>query len=133
MSRRAEQVASVLHRAVQSVLSEGLADPRLDALITVTGVKVSPDLAEAVVSVSVTPADRESLVMHGLRAAAAHIRRQASELVSIHKPPRLVFKADRSVRKQMEILATLAEIERERVEPDAGDPGPSPTDTEPSP
>lgn len=136
MSRRADQVSSVLRRAIQSVLVEGLSDPRLDAMITITGVRVSGDLQEAVVSVSVAPEEKAELALHGLRAASGFIRRQAGERVAIHRPPRLVFKLDKAYRKQQEVLAAIAEVARERSEPadhphhdstnTQGDPGPDP-------
>lgn len=116
MSRRADQLSSVLHRAIQSVLVEGLSDPRLDALVTVTGVKVTGDLQEAVVSVSVMPEDKAELALHGLRAASGFIRRQAGERVAVHRPPRITFKLDKAYRKQQEVLTAIAEIARERTD-----------------
>ncbi|HBS29933.1 MAG TPA: 30S ribosome-binding factor RbfA, partial [Phycisphaerales bacterium] len=99
MSHRPDQIASVLHRAVQSIITEGLADPRLDAMITVTGVTVGADLQEAVVSIAVSPEEKGDLALHGLRAASGFIRRKAGERVALHRPPRLVFKIDKALRK----------------------------------
>ncbi|MDX2115500.1 MAG: 30S ribosome-binding factor RbfA [Planctomycetota bacterium] len=110
MSRRTEQVASILHRAVQSVISEGLSDPRIEGVITITGVRVTDDFAHALVSVSVLPARNESRVIHGLNDAAGFIRRQAGERVSLHHPPRLLFKLDRSSKREAWVLSTLADI-----------------------
>lgn len=123
MSRRTEQLASVLHRAVQSVLTEGLADPRLTGLLTVTEVRVSDDLSEAVVSVSIFPEKKEDLSMHALRDASAHIRRRAGELVALARPPRLTFKLDRRLKREASVLQTLAAL-REEAAPETGD-GPS--------
>lgn len=110
----------MLHRAVQSVLSEGLSDPRLEALITVTGVQVSADLAEAVVSVSILPEARHSAVIHGLRDAAGHIRHAASERVSLARPPRLVFKLDKSLKREARVLGAIAQV---KLEEGAAGPG----------
>ena len=131
MNTRSLQLASVIHRAVQSVLSEGLADPRLEAMITVTSVKVAENRKTATISVSVLPEKRQDLVMHGLRDAARHIRRVASDRVSLHKTPEFTFKLDRSVKKQSEILAALSQLEQERGEsetPDSPDPPVTTTD-----
>jgi len=113
-NHRGEQLGSVIHRAVQSVISGGLSDPRLDALITVIDVKVTDDRRTAVVSVSVMPENHESRVIHGLRDAARHIRREAGEIVEIHKLPELVFKLDRSTKKQAELLDAMARVKAER-------------------
>ncbi len=119
-NHRGEQLASVIHRAVQSVISRGLSDPRLKALITVIDVKVTEDRRTAVVNVSVMPENHESRVIHGLRDAAKHIRREAGELVEVHKLPELVFKLDRTNKKQAELLDAMARVRAEREAHPAG-------------
>jgi ribosome-binding factor A len=111
--RRAEQMSSIIHRAVQSVLSGGLSDPRLDAMLTVTNVRVSSDRRQATVSVSVLPEERESRVIHGLRDAARHIRREAADLIDVHRMPDLIFKLDRTIKKQAAIHDALHRVREE--------------------
>lgn len=132
MSRRAEQASSVLQRAVQSVLVEGLSDPRLDAMITVTGVRVTPDMNTAIVSVSIMPEAREKLAMHGLTAAARHIRRRIGELVALHNPPELIFKLDRGAKRERAIMEALSKVKAERETPPEDPTEPQP-DQAPSP
>lgn len=126
-SHRGEQLGSVIHRAVQSVISGGLSDPRLESLITVTAVKVTDDRRTAVVSVSVLPEKHESRAIHGLRDAARHIRREAADIVEIHRMPELVFKLDRTAKKQAELLDAMARVRAER-EPDADADAPAEPD-----
>lgn len=123
MTRRTEQAASVLHRAVQSVLQRGLADPRIDALVTVTRVTVSDDLADATITVSILPESSESKCLHALRDAAGYIRRESAELMSLHRIPRLSFRVDRGAKKQAEVLRALADMAEER-NAGADPPGP---------
>lgn len=122
MSRRTEQLSSVIHRAVQSVLSEGLADPRIQGVLTVTGVNVTQDLQEAIIGISVLPEKHESKAIHGLQDAANYIRRQAGELVAIQRMPKLVFKLDRASKRQAAVLAALAEARAETEAAAAQDP-----------
>lgn len=110
MNRRAQQVASVLHREVQQVLDGGLADPRLDSMITVTKVSVTDDLHESVIHVSVMPEKRESAVFHGLRDAAGYIRREASNRIDLRRTPKLSFKIDRSLKNEASFLGALSEV-----------------------
>jgi ribosome-binding factor A len=128
MSRRTEQLSSVIHRAVQSVLSEGLADPRIQGVLTVTGVNVTQDLQEAIIGISVLPEKHESKAIHGLQDASNYIRRQAGELVAIQRMPKLVFKLDRASKRQAAVLAALAEAraESEAAEARTGEPGAGP-------
>jgi ribosome-binding factor A len=107
MSSHVEQVASVLKKAVQDILSRGLSDPRVRGLISVTQVKLSPDYAEAQVWVSVLPDQHAKLSIKGLQHAASHIRSQVSKSVALRRMPRLSFHLDDSLKKQAQVHAAI--------------------------
>ncbi len=115
MSRRQDQFASVLRDAIQDVIDRGLQDPRVSGMITVTEVRVSEDFADATVIVSVLPADRQELTLHGIRSAGLHIRRQAGDKIRSRKLPRLHFDLDLKTKKQAEVMGALMKIREERV------------------
>ena len=125
MSRRLEQLSSTLLRAVQGVLARGLNDPRTDgALITVTGLTISPDLRNATVLISVLPEKKQDLCMHALSHAAGHIRRKASDLVALANMPTLTFKLDLSLKKEARVIRALG---LEAPTPPNGDPEAAPS------
>lgn len=109
MNRRTSQVAATLRAAVQEVISRGLADPRVRGLITITEVTMSDDLQQATLRVSVYPEDRQELTLHGLSAAAAHIRREAGELMALKRMPTLQFRLDDSLKRQARVFDALAQ------------------------
>ena len=113
MTQRTEQVASTLKRAVQEVLSRGLADPRIQGLITVTRIDVSADLANATVYCTVTPQKHEELTLHGLQSASRWIRRQVADKVRFRRMPQFRFRVDEKLLKQQEVLASIAEANQE--------------------
>ena len=113
MTQRTDQVASTLKRATQEVLSRGLADPRVQGLITVTRVDVSADLANATLYCTVTPHDHEELSMHGLKSAAKWVRRQVADKVRFRRMPQFRFQIDEQLLKQQEVLASIAEAMQE--------------------
>ena len=125
MSRRTDRVGSEMREAIQKVIAKGLSDPRVRGLVTITSVRVSEDLRQARVGVSVFPEEKEALTLHGLQAAARHIRRQAAELLAIAKVPDLAFESDASIRRQAEVLGALSkasgEIETKDAERSPGD------------
>ena len=127
MSKRAEQVASSLRRVVQQILTEGLNDPRLQAMITITDAHVDEGLSEAVLSVSVLPESKEDLVLHGLKAAAGRIRRVASDQIDLKRTPRLIFRVDKTLKRQAAVFGALADVAREREtqDPSTDDNAPS--------
>ena|SRR3954468_20476857 len=112
--RRAEQLAAILREAIQTRLDRGLADPRIRGMITVTGVKIPPDLKTATVLVSVMPHDKQELAVHGLNSAARHIRREVGDEVSLARLPELSFKLDKSLQKQAGVLDAIARATAER-------------------
>ncbi|TVQ32499.1 MAG: 30S ribosome-binding factor RbfA [Phycisphaeraceae bacterium] len=109
MSRRCEQLASTLHRGVQTLLTRGLSDPRISGTITVTEVKVSPDLKVATVSVSIMPESAEKLTMHGLTSASRHIRHQVSDMLDLSRTPEIRFRLDRTIKEQAAIFRAISE------------------------
>lgn len=118
MSRRTEQLASTIQFQLQMLLARGLSDPRVKGLITITEVRVTEDLTTAFVSVSVLPAEQQTLTMHGLRAAAAFLRRELGDKIAIRKLPTLSFQFDESIKREAEVLAALARVRAERGEGD---------------
>ena len=114
MTLRTDRLGSTLHRAIQQVLARGLADPRIKGLITVTAVHITPDLKRADVLITVMPEEHEALTLHGLRAAAGHIRRVAGELVRIKIMPHLEFAVDEGLKRQAGVLDALRRVEAER-------------------
>jgi len=118
VSHHIEKTQATLARAVQQVISQGLHDPRASGLISVTKIDLSPDMANALVFVSIFPEDRQELSMHALRHAAKHIRHEASELIEIRRMPHLEFRLDMSLKHQAQVYQALAK---------AGPSGSSPT------
>jgi ribosome-binding factor A len=125
MSVHHEQVVSVLTRAVQNVLSRGLNDPRVRGMASVTSVRVSRDLNDATVMVSVLPEEQAELTVHGLRHAASHIRNEVGKQVRMRRLPHLTFKLDESLKKQAGVLAAI----QRAVDTDGAGGGPDPAPT----
>jgi len=121
VNQRSRRISATLQQAIQSVISRGLADPRIRGLITVTEVAVSQDRREATVRISVLPEEHEDLTMHGLVAGAKHIRRAAADLVAVHPMPRLHFKLDRSLKAQAGVLQAIARSRADTPDDDATD------------
>lgn len=107
LSHRREQLASILHRAVQNALSRGLADPRIRGLITVTEVEVTPDLREAIVSVSILPAQYQAATFQGLNAATLRLQKLVNGQISARRPPHIRFRLDERLKKQAEVLSAI--------------------------
>jgi ribosome-binding factor A len=117
MSRHLDQLTSELRFAVQTILDRGLNDPRISGMITVTGVRLSEDLKSATITVSVLPAEKQDLTLHGLRSAGPHIRRTVGTLIRSRQIPELTFKLDPTLKTQAGVLESIARATAEQRSP----------------
>lgn len=121
MSQRSQRISALLREAVQGVISKGLQDPRVRGLITVTKVTTADDLSQATIHVSIMPIEHADLTMHGLKAAAAHIRRQAGAKLTLSRVPQLLFKLDTTTARQSGVLDAIAKVTKEREDREAAE------------
>jgi ribosome-binding factor A len=119
VSHRLEQLTAAIERGVREVMARGFSDPRIGGLITVTGVKVLPDLSRAIISVSVLPEEKQDLTFHGLASAAQYIRREVGKLVETRQLPQFEFVLDSSLKKQAAIFRELDKVKAEIQKADA--------------
>ena len=103
MTRRGERVNHTIQREL-GVLIEGLSDPRLSPVISVTAVEVNRDLSVAKVYVSVLGTDMErSDAIDGLRSAANRLRMEVSNRIVIRTMPKLSFFPDDTLQSGADI------------------------------
>ena len=103
MTRRGERVNHTIQREL-GVLIEGLSDPRLSKVISVTAVEVNRDLSVAKVYVSVLGTDVErSDAIDGLRSAANRLRMEVSNRIVIRTMPKLSFFSDDTLKTGADI------------------------------
>ena len=94
---RHERVAEEILHELGTMVAGELKDPRIAALVTVTEVRVTPDLKHARVFVSVmgTEAEQKSTI-RGLFAAVGYIRHELTERIQLRRAPELHFILDHS-------------------------------------
>ena len=77
MTRRTERLNHLIRAEISDLLQKHINDPRLNGLISVTGVEISRDLKNARVSFSMlgVSLDRAD-VLKGFNSAAGYLRRE---------------------------------------------------------
>jgi ribosome-binding factor A len=108
---RPGRVAHELQREIGAIIARGLKDPRITGFITVTGAKMSPDLKQATVYVSIHGDEkvrRDTLA--GLVAAAGFLKREAARAIRLRWVPDLHFSYDGSVAEGDKIERLLKEV-----------------------
>src|SRR5690348_3818847 len=114
-SQRQLRVGEELRHALAQLLRPGeLRDPALrDANITVTEVRVSPDLRNATAFVMPLAGAKSDEVMAGLRRSAPFLKGRVARSVELRHVPNLVFAFDDAFDNAARIAALLARPEIE--------------------
>jgi ribosome-binding factor A len=93
---RPQRLGQRILEEVSELLLGELKDPRIGSA-TVTAVRVTPDLRQAFVGVSVVGSAKErKQTLEGLRAATPFIRHELAERLDIRRIPDLTFQLDDS-------------------------------------
>ena len=123
-SQRQLRVGEELRHALSMILAEGsIRDPDLSgASITVTEVRVSPDLKNATAFVMPLGGSEVALRLAALRRAAPFLRGEIARRVNLRFAPRLTFEADRSFDEagRVEELLRGERVRRDLVDDEGG-------------
>jgi ribosome-binding factor A len=111
---RPERIGEQIRQAVSLALAREVQDPRI-GFVTVTSVKVSPDLQQARVYYTTIGDDKSKKeTARGLEAAKPFLRRAVANQVRLRRVPEFAFEYDRGVEHQDRVEQILREIEEER-------------------
>jgi ribosome-binding factor A len=104
-SQRQRRVGEELRHALVRILERGhFRDPDLQGVrVTVTEVRMSPDLRHASVSVLPFGGGEAASLVKALRRAAPYLRAQLSGAIQLRYLPELAFEADTSFERAAEI------------------------------
>jgi len=110
---RIDRINQLVKREIGVIIQQELQDPRFQ-FVSVTQVKVSPDLQNAWIGFSFLGEKSQAQdVQKALRHAAGLIRRLVSQRIDLKHTPRLEFVYDPSLDYSAEVGAILEEIKRE--------------------
>ncbi len=114
-NRRPDRVAEAIREEVAGFLADGVKDPRVRGLVTVTGVDLTRDLRHAKIFVSIMGSDAERTeTLEGLSAVAAHLRGRVGRALRLRVAPDISFRSDPSVAHAARIETLLEEVRRQR-------------------
>jgi ribosome-binding factor A len=122
IGQRPLRVGEELRHALAHLFERGeLRDPDLlDAAITVTEVRVSPDLRRATAFVMPLGGLRQAEVMAALRRSAPYLRRVIARTVTLRLVPDLAFELDTAFDHASSVNSVLHRPEVERDLPSEG-------------
>ena len=109
---RLKRIESLLREEISSlILRNEIKDPRVDTMVSGSGVKVSKDLAYARIRVSGFK-ERGKLeeAVAGLNSAAGFIQQRLGRRLHARNTPRLTFLPDHSIEEGFQINQSIEEL-----------------------
>ena len=112
-NHRHERIGEEIQHELSAMVAGELKDPRLECGVTVTEVRVSPDLRQVRVYIGVNGNEKEQAgVIRALDHAAGFIRHELVERLQLRRAPELHFVLDRSEQYTERIEQLLREIKK---------------------
>ena len=98
-STRQQKISRQIQRDIAEILQKELADALRGSLVTVTTVRVSPDLSIARAYLSIFPSDKAEVLIESINNSAREIRYELAKVVryQLRKTPELSFFIDDSL------------------------------------
>ena len=113
LSDRILRVEQAIKKEAAQILQQEIKDPRI-GFITVTRVKVTPDLQYAKIYVSLLEGHgNPSETLAGLRSAQGYVRRLLGERIRLRVTPEVSFEVDPSVEENIRISKLLGSLKKE--------------------
>lgn len=115
--RRLYRVQSEIQRIISELLIEGLKDPRIDQMTSVSKVELSNDTSVAIIYFSIYGSQKtKEDTLSALENAKGYIRSRLAKVLEIRQVPELRFKIDESVEYSIEIQKILNKLNLESEE-----------------
>ena len=113
---RLGRVNEELRKALSQIITYELKNPDVTGMISVTSVKVTPDLKYAKVYVSMLNSKSVEKTLNGLKSSAGFLRSALAKSVNLRITPELVFEYDDSIEHGERIENILKEISKKDEE-----------------
>ena len=107
---RLERINSEIKKTLAHIIDTELRDPQIDAMVSVSDVEITPDLAEAkvfITSIGKTPKEE---VLSRIKRAGGFLRGTLSKQIKLRVTPRLNFYLDNSMEYSNKIENILKNI-----------------------
>ena len=114
MTRRTERLGESFKEVLGDLLQLQVKDPRV-GFVTITAVRVTPDLSKAHVYYTVLgEEDAREATRRGLESAAPFLRSEVGRRVRLRILPELVFHYDDTYERGLRVDTLIEEIHREQ-------------------
>ena len=107
---RLNRINEELKREISNIINYEVTNSNVTGIVSVTSVKISPDLRHARVSVSVLNSKNVKQTLAGLKSSSGFIRSRIAEKINLRVTPELIFELDSSMQYGEKIDTILKDI-----------------------
>lgn len=112
--KRINRISEEVRKAVSELLFNGLKDPRISNMTTVSRVDVSRDLSFAKIYISVFGDEKEKEdTIYGLNNAKGFIRKEISNRIDLRHTPDPIFILDESIEQAINLSKLISEVNKD--------------------
>jgi ribosome-binding factor A len=110
---RVNRISEEVRKVVSELLFNGLKDPRVSSMTTVTKVEVTRDLSFANIYISVLGDEVEKEnSLAGLESAKGYIRKEIGSRIDLRYVPLPIFHLDESIEKGIQMSKLIEEVNK---------------------
>ena len=110
---RLNRINEELKKEISNIISFELKNPDATGLISVTKVKITPDLKYAKVYVSMLNSKSKEKTLEALKKSAGYVRSEIAKRINLRITPELVFEEDESMEYGMKIDSILKDLNKD--------------------
>ena len=108
------RVNTEVQRELANLIREGIKDPRIHPMTSVTGVEVAPDLKTCKAFISVLgDSEAKKNTLAGLKRAEGYIRKQLARSINLRNTPEIRFILDESIEYGVTMSKLIDEVSRQ--------------------
>lgn len=107
MSNRMERANSEIQRCLIEIIQTKMNDPRLDKIVSITEVNVTPDFKYCKAKVSVVKPEEAGEVVKVLQKSEGYIKRELAQMVDMPQVPKINFIVDKSTLNSIRVEEIL--------------------------
>ena len=118
MSNRQERASSEIQKCLIEIIQHKMNDPRLNQVISLTEVKVSPDFQFCKVKVSVLDLKEAKNVVNVLQKSEGFIKRELKDMIDLPYMPKFKFEVDKGTASVIKVEEILKKLDNTKEESD---------------
>ena len=121
MSNRIERANSEIQKCLLEIIQTKMNDPRLDRVVSITEVNVTPDFKYCKAKVSVLDVNEIANVTRVLQKSEGFIKRELAKMVDMPQVPKINFVVDKSTMSAIRVEEILRGLNIPAEEENEGD------------